>query len=92
MAPLWAAKEGGFFDEEGLEVSLTRIQPGPPVLGSIYTGDVPIAFVGAQQIITANLKGTSFVIVAGFMEALVQSIYVHSSIQQPEQLKAAKRA
>ena len=21
MAPLWAAKEGGFFDEEGLEVS-----------------------------------------------------------------------
>jgi len=29
MASLWAAKEGGFFDEEGLDVTLTRIQAGP---------------------------------------------------------------
>jgi NitT/TauT family transport system substrate-binding protein len=87
MAPLWAAKEGGFFDEEGLEVTLTRIQPGPPVLGAIYAREVPIAFVGAQQIVNADLKGATFVIVAGFDDTLAQSIYVHPSIERPEQLK-----
>lgn len=87
MAPLWAAKEGGFFAEEGLDVTLARIQAGPPVLGAIHARDVPIAFVGAQQIIPANLKGATFVIVAGFFDTLNQSIYAHPSIQRPEQLK-----
>lgn len=87
MAPLWAAKEGGFFDEEGLDVTLARIQAGPPILGALHSRDVPIAFIGAQQIIPANLKGTTFVIVAGFFDTLNQSIYVHPSITQPEQLK-----
>ncbi len=87
MAPLWAAKEGGFFDEEGLDVALTRIQAGPPILGAIYAREVPIAFVGAQQIVHANLKGATYIIVAGFHETLPNSIYVHPSIDRPEQLK-----
>ena len=87
MAPLWAAKEGGFFDEEGLDVTLTRIQAGPPILGAIYAREVPIAFAGAQQIIHANLKGATYVIVAGFNDTLPNSIYVHPSIERPEQLK-----
>jgi NitT/TauT family transport system substrate-binding protein len=87
MAPLWAAKEGGFFAEEGLDVTLARIQAGPPVLGAIHARDVPIAFVGAQQIIPANVKGATFVIVAGFFDSLSQSIYVAPSIERPEQLK-----
>jgi len=87
MAPLWAAKEGGYFDEEGLDVTLTRIQPGPPVLGAIQAREVPVAFVGAQQIVNADLKGATFVIVAGFDETLAQSLYVHPSIERPDQLK-----
>ena len=87
MAPLWAAKEGGFFDEEGLDVSLTRIQAGAPIMAAINAREVPIAFLGAQQIVEANLRGGGFVIVAGFIDTLGQSIYVHPSIERPEQLK-----
>lgn len=49
--------------------------------------EVPIAFVGAQQIVHANLKGATFIIVAGFYDTLAQSIYVHPSIERPEQLR-----
>lgn len=87
MTPLWTAKEGGYFDEEGLDVTLARIQPGPPVLGAVQSREVPIAFVGAQQIVNAGLKGASFVIVAAFDETLSQALYVHQSIERPEQLK-----
>jgi NitT/TauT family transport system substrate-binding protein len=87
MAPLWAAKEGGFFDEEGLDVTLTRIQAGAPIMAAINAREVPLAFLGAQQIVEANLKGGDFVIVAGFIDILGQSIYVHPSIERPEQLK-----
>ena len=87
MAPLWAAKEGGFFTEEGLDVSLTRIQAGAPILAALHAREVPIAFVGSQQVIEADLKGGTFVIVGGFIDSLGQSIYVHPSIERPEQLR-----
>src|SRR5207244_10066335 len=87
MAPLWTAKEAGFFDQEGLDVKLTRIQAGPPLMGAIQSGEVPLAFAGAQQIIEADLQGGDYVIVAGFIDTLGQSIYVPASIERPEQLK-----
>ncbi|HYY89928.1 MAG TPA: ABC transporter substrate-binding protein [Chloroflexota bacterium] len=87
MAPQWVSKESGYFDEEGLEVTLSRIQAGAPVMGAIQSGEVPLAFVGAQQIVEADLKGGDFVLVAGFVDALGQSIYVNKNIETPEQLK-----
>jgi ABC-type nitrate/sulfonate/bicarbonate transport system substrate-binding protein len=87
QAPQWVAKEGGYFEEEGLDVTLTRIQAGAPVMGAILSGEVPVAVVGAQQIVEADLNGGDFVLVAGFLDSLSQSIYVNSSIETPEQLK-----
>ena len=87
MAPLWTAREGGFFDQERLDVKLTRIQAGPPMMGAIMNGEVPLAFAGAQQIVEADLQGADFVIVAGFLDTLGQFIYVPASIERPEQLK-----
>ena len=87
MAALWTAKQGGYFDQEGLDVKLSRIQAGPPLMGAIQSGEVPLAFAGAQQIIEADLQGGDYVIVAGFIDTLGQSIYVPASIERPEQLK-----
>jgi NitT/TauT family transport system substrate-binding protein len=87
FGPIWAAKEGGFFDEEGLDVSLSRIQAGAPILAAMRGGDVPIASVGAQQIVEADLKGGDYVILAGYVDRLTQSIFVNPSIEQPEQLR-----
>lgn len=87
MAPQWTAAEAGFFAEEGLNVSLSRIQAGAPILAALQNQDVPIAFVGAQQIIDADLKGGDYVLVGGFVDRLFSSIYVLPSITTPEQLK-----
>jgi len=87
MAPLWGAKEGGYFDQEGLDVTLARIEAGAPILAALQGGDVPLAFVGAQQIVEADLKGAQFVIVAGFVDKLGQQIYTIPSITTPDQLK-----
>lgn len=87
MTPLWATKEGGFFDGQGLNVTLARIAAGAPILAALQGGDVPLAFVGGQQIVEADLKGAQFVLVGGFVDTLTQQIYTIPSIQTPEQLK-----
>jgi ABC-type nitrate/sulfonate/bicarbonate transport system substrate-binding protein len=58
-------------------------------MGAIQSGEVPLAFVGAQQVVEADLKGGDYVIVAGFVDTLGQSIYVEPSIERPDQLKGA---
>ncbi len=87
LVPITAAKEGGYFDEEGLDVSLSRIQAGAPILAAMRGGDVPIAFAGGQQIVEADLQGGDFIIVAGFTDTFGQSIVVLPSIENAEQLK-----
>src|SRR5579884_450821 len=87
VAPQWATREGGCFDEEGLDVTLTRIEAGAPILSALQGGDVPIAMVGGQQIVEADLKGAEFVLVAGFVDVFAQGIWVIPSIQKPEDLK-----
>jgi NitT/TauT family transport system substrate-binding protein len=89
MAPQWVTKDNGYFDEEGLDITLSRIQAGAPMMGAIQSGEVPLAFVGAQQIVEADLGGGDFVLVAGFVDQLGQTIYVKEDIQKPEDLKGA---
>jgi hypothetical protein len=69
---------------------LTRIQAGAPIMAAVLSGETPLAYLGAQQIVEADLKGADFVIVAGFVDTLAQSIYVQQSIQRPETLAAVQ--
>ncbi|MBI2318414.1 MAG: ABC transporter substrate-binding protein [Betaproteobacteria bacterium] len=86
-APLWAAQDGGYFAEEGLEVTIARIQAGAPVMAAIQNGEVPIGYIGANSVIEANLRGASFVIVGGFMSRLGYKLYTIAAVERAEQLK-----
>lgn len=85
--PLWVAKGSGYFDKQGLDVSLALVHAGAPILAALASQDVPIAFAGGQEIVNAIMKGSDLVIVAGFADKLTDSIYTAPSITKPEQLK-----
>ena len=85
--PLWVAKEAGYFDEQGLDVTLSLVHAGAPILAALSSQDVPIAFAGGQEIVNAIMKGSDLEIVAGFADKLTDSIYSAPSITKPEQMK-----
>ena len=87
QAPIWAAKEGGYFEAEGLDVSLTRITALAAMLAALQTADIPLAFVSGQPPIEGSLQGGDFVIVAGFGDRMTGQIWTIPSITTPEQLK-----
>ena len=53
IASLWTAKEAGYLDQEELDVTLTRIQAGAPIMAAVLSGETPLAFLGAQRIVEA---------------------------------------
>ena len=83
MAPLWAAKEAGIFDELGFDAELALITSGQAMLGALLSREVPLAMVGANQIVEANLQVGEYLIVGSAMPVCPNSVYVHSSIQRP---------
>ncbi|HEY8695183.1 MAG TPA: ABC transporter substrate-binding protein, partial [Chloroflexota bacterium] len=85
--PVWVAKEGGYFAQNGLDVSLTIIAPGAPILAAIESGDVPISEAGGQEIVNAEISGSNLVMVGGFGSKPTNSIITIPSIQKPEDLK-----
>ena len=46
MAPMWIAKEAGFFKKQGLDVRLVFIASGPLGTTSILSGDVDVGIIG----------------------------------------------
>jgi NitT/TauT family transport system substrate-binding protein len=85
--PLWVAKESGAFAQNGLDVSLTLVAPGAPILAALESGDVPVAEAGGQEVVNAELNGATLDLVGSFGEKPTNSIYAIASIQKPEDLK-----
>jgi len=60
-------------------------------MAAIHSHEVPIAFVGGQQIVEANLKGGTYVMVAGFVDTLSPSIRISGGRTGSHPWKASRR-
>lgn len=88
VAPLWVAKDMGFFEKQGLDVDLVLIQSGPRSVSTLLSGDMGIINTGANSAIAANLGGAKdVVLIASFYNTLVFSIIGRPEIASVNALK-----
>ena len=65
MAPMWIAKEAGFFKKQGLDVRLVFIASGPLGTTSILSGDVDVGIIGGFAPIRAIAGGAKGLVMIG---------------------------
>jgi NitT/TauT family transport system substrate-binding protein len=65
MAPMWIAKEAGFFKKQGLDVRLVFIASGPLGTTSILSGDVDVGIIGGFAPTRAISGGAKNLIMIG---------------------------
>jgi NitT/TauT family transport system substrate-binding protein len=65
MAPMWIAKEAGFFKKQGLDVKLVFIASGPLGTTSILSGDVDVGVIGGFAPIRAISGGAKNLVIIG---------------------------
>ncbi|MEV6645374.1 ABC transporter substrate-binding protein [Amycolatopsis sp. NPDC051371] len=58
-APFWLAKDGGYFQREGLDVSTTEAATGQASLTKLLSGEVDIAYSSYTPFFVAQSKGTA---------------------------------
>lgn len=65
MAPMWIAREAGFFRKQGLDVRLVFIASGPLGTTSLLSGDVDVGVIGGFAPIRAIAGGAKNLVIIG---------------------------
>lgn len=90
-AALWAAKDAGFFEKNGVKVELVYIASTPIGMAALMSGEVDVITGAAGGIIAANLAGASdLVLFAGLARTLPFTLYSKPAITAIPQLRGMK--
>jgi NitT/TauT family transport system substrate-binding protein len=92
MAWLWAAKEGGYFDQHGLKVDLVYIGGTAQLFQSMIAGEIAFGIGGGPSIIYANAQQRSIVGVAGTLNRMIMKIMASRQIKRPADMRGKRIA
>ena len=84
---LWLAKEGNYYQKNGLNVEVISIPGSSLALQAMLSGELPIIQAGGTGPIQVNLSGTDTVIIATIAKKFTWWIFSQPNIQRMEDLK-----
>lgn len=67
-APIFVAAEQGFFEDEGLDVTIQEV-PGPAAVAALQNGEVEFASLGASVVVGAVAQGLPLQVVSSLAHA-----------------------
>lgn len=80
-APWWMAQEGGYFHEQGLDVSLVQMAAGATLLAALHNGELDLAFSGGPALVLGYLEGLETQILGSTTNALDIIVFVKPELQ-----------
>jgi len=93
QAPLWAAREGRYFEKYGIKnLEVIQFSGGQPVTRALIGGDIQISTTGGAAVVNARLKGADPVIIARTVGVFPYTLYVSKDIRDAGELKNKKLA
>lgn len=87
--PLWATKEGGFFEKNGLDVNLVNIASAQGV-PAVNAGQVTFAQVGGSETLAAVANGADLVVIGQLAGVYPFVLEVAADIKTVNDLKGKK--
>ncbi len=88
--PVYVAREMGLFERQGLDVDLTYIATGTTLTAAMLGGEVHVAVIAEDGVISADLRGADLVMIAAGPERLLFSLYTSPGIRSIGDLKSKK--
>lgn len=90
--PLWVAKDAGFFDQNGLDATLTFINGGTQTAQAAIAGDVQFAVTAPSGAVNADAGGADLVLVTGLVDVINYDFIARPGIKTADDLKGKKVA
>ncbi len=88
---LWVTKDGGYFEEQGLDVvDFPLIEGGTLIIQSLVAGDLQFVLAGSSGVIAAALRGADIVMVAGASNKFDFALMSQANIRTADDLRGGR--
>ena len=87
VAPLWVAREHGFFTKYGFAGETLFIRGAPTLVAGLTSGDIDVGYTGGTAVIGAAAGGSDLKILAALTNRVTYDLVVRPGIKTPEDLR-----
>jgi ABC-type nitrate/sulfonate/bicarbonate transport system substrate-binding protein len=87
VAPLWIARDQGFFKKYGTDTDLVLIRSGPLQVASLASGDSDVGYTGASTVLGAAGSGADLKILSSFTNKITYDLVARPGIKSPGDLR-----
>jgi ABC-type nitrate/sulfonate/bicarbonate transport system substrate-binding protein len=91
-APLWVAKEKGYFNKHGLDVETIYIPSGTMGMQALLGGETKVLAADGSSVVNARLRGAPVKIILGMVNFYPNPFFSTPEIKSPADLKGKKIA
>ena len=88
-SPLWVATKKGFFDQQGLDVSLLLLRATPMTVQALASGSLNVGSGSPETFIEASERGLDLVMIGGVINGLTHFIVASKNYKTFEDLRGA---
>jgi NitT/TauT family transport system substrate-binding protein len=90
VAPLWVARDRGFFTKYGVTADTIFVRGAPTLVAAMQANEIDVGYTGGTAVVGAVANGADLKVLAAFTNRVTYDLMVKPGIKTPEDLRGKK--
>jgi len=90
VAPLWVARERGFFTKYGINAETIFVRGAPTLVAAMAANEIDVGYTGGTAVVGAVANGADLKVLSAFTNRVTYDLMVRPGIKTPEDLRGKK--
>ena len=90
VAPLWVARERGFFNKYGISADTIFVRGAPTLVAAMAANEIDVGYTGGTAVVGAVANGADLKVLSAFTNRVTYDLMVKPGIKTPEDLRGKK--
>src|SRR5215210_202475 len=87
VAPLWVARERGFFAKYGINADTIFVRGAPTLVAAMAANEIDVGYTGGTAVVGAVANGADLKVLSAFTNRITYDLVVKPGIKRPEDLR-----
>ncbi|HEY7164087.1 MAG TPA: ABC transporter substrate-binding protein [Candidatus Binatia bacterium] len=90
VAPLWVARERGFFGKYGVSADTIFVRGAPTLVAAMQANEIDVGYTGGTAVVGAVANGADLKLLSAFTNRVTYDLMVKPGIKTPEDLRGKR--
>ena len=90
VAPLWVARDRGFFAKYGVNADTIFVRGAPTLVAAMAANEIDVGYTGGTAVVGAVANGADLKVLSAFTNRVTYDLMVKPGIKTPEDLRGKR--